>query len=82
MSQEYNKPCIYCKKNIRMTERLGKWIPTDLDGGFHYCESKKDKEKQEPKKPELKNLLEAQLLLEGLDARVKKLERIVVDPRE
>lgn len=65
-----------------MSEKLGKWYPSDLDGGIHYCEAKKQQSKQEPPKQQLKNLLEAQLLLEGLDARVKKLERIVVDPRK
>jgi len=68
-----------------------------LDGGPHYCESKVKEKKQQPadhkensgskspqaeKQPQLKNILKAQLLLEGLDARVKKLERIVVDPRK
>ena len=80
MSQEYTKPCTYCKKEIRMSERLGKWYPTDLDGGYHYCEGKKtQQQKQQPKeeKPQLKNLLEAQLLLQGMDARLKRVEKML-----
>lgn len=72
---------MYCKQEIKMTEKLGRWYPSDLDGGIHYCEAKKQQQqsqpKQEPKKPELKNLLEAQLLLEQLDARLKRVEKMM-----
>jgi hypothetical protein len=65
---EYTKLCTYCRKEIRMSERLGRWNPSDLDGGFHYCEGKKAaKQQQREEKPQLKNLLEAQVLLEGMD---------------
>jgi hypothetical protein len=77
---EYTKPCTYCKKEIRMSQRLGRWYPSDLDGGIHRCEAKKQQQqqsKQEPKKPELKNLLEAQMLLEGMDARLKRVEKML-----
>lgn len=63
-----------------MTEKLGRWYPSDLDGGIHYCEAKKQQQqqsKQEPKKPELKNLLGAQTLLEGMDARLKRVEKML-----
>ncbi len=69
------KPCTYCKKEIRMSERLGKWYPSDLNGGFHSCEAKKSK--QVPNRPELKNLLEAQVLLQGMDARLKRVEKML-----
>jgi hypothetical protein len=76
---EYVKPCTYCKKEIRMSERLGRWYPSDLDGGFHYCEGKKaaTKQQQKEEKPQLKNLLEAQVLLEGMDARLKRVEKLL-----
>ena len=32
-----------------MSERLGKWYPSDLDGGFHYYERKKLAKKTEGK---------------------------------
>ena len=69
---------MFCNREIVMSERLGKWYPMDLDGGFHYCEAKKrQQQKQEQKKPELKNLLEAQLLLRGMDARLKRVEKML-----
>lgn len=45
MSQSYKKECIYCKQEIKMTERLGRWYPSDLDGGIHYCDAKKKQQK-------------------------------------
>ena len=76
---------MYCKQEIKMTERLGRWYPSDPDGGIHYCDERKKQQqqqqqqqsKQEPKKPELKNLLEAQMLLEGFDARLKRVEKML-----
>ena len=80
MSQSYKKECMYCKQEIRMTEKLGKWYPSDPNGGIHYYDERKKQQqqsKQEPKKPELKNLLEAQMLLEGMDARLKRVEKML-----
>ena len=79
MSQSYKKSCMFCNREIVMSEKLGKWYPSDLDGGIHYCEAKKkqQQQKQEPKKPELKNLLEAQVLLQGMDARLKRVEKML-----
>ena len=70
---------MFCNRDIIMTEKLGRWYPSDLDGGTHYCEAKKQHQhlsKQE-QEPELKNLLEAQVLLQGMDARLKRLEKML-----
>ena len=35
---EYTKPCIYCKADIRMSNKNeGKWLPYNLDGSAHDC---------------------------------------------
>jgi len=61
-----------------MNERLGRWDPSDLDGEIHRCEAKKQQQSeqfQKELKPQLKNLLEAQILLEVMDGRVKRVEK-------
>jgi hypothetical protein len=61
-----------------MSERLGRWDPSDLDGGIHLCEAKKQlqsKQFQKELKQQHKNLLEAQILLEVMDARLKRVEK-------
>jgi hypothetical protein len=35
---EYPKSCVYCKAEIRMTNKNeGKWLPYNLDGSVHNC---------------------------------------------
>jgi hypothetical protein len=75
-----------------MSQRLGKWYSSDLNGGPHYCESKVKEKKQQPadhkenrgskssqveKQPQLKDILEAQVLLEGMDARLKRVKEML-----
>jgi hypothetical protein len=66
---EYTKPCTTCKKEIRMSNNTGRWLPSNLDGSAHRCFGKKE-EREKEEKPELKNLLQAQILLEGMDGRL------------
>ena len=41
---EYTKPCIYCKSDIRMSNKNeGKWLPYNLDGSTHDCKSSEEK---------------------------------------
>lgn len=69
MSQ-YQKSCTTCKQQIEMSDRNGgKWLPFNLDGTLHTCRGKVIEEK----KP---------LSLEELDARLRKVEGIVLDPRK
>jgi hypothetical protein len=52
--------------------RLGWWI--------HRCEAKKQqqsKQLQKEEKPQLKNLLEVQILLEVMDATLKRVEKML-----
>jgi len=37
MSQSYVKECIFCKSKIRMSDKEGKWLPYNQDGGQHDC---------------------------------------------
>jgi hypothetical protein len=42
---------MFCNKEIRMSNDTGKWLPMNLDGGFHSCkkvEKDNNKDKQEP----------------------------------
>ena len=35
---EYTKTCIYCKAEIRMSNKdEGKWLPYNFDGSAHDC---------------------------------------------
>ena len=72
MSQSYNKPCMFCKQEIVMSDRgAGKWLPYNLNGSVHDCKS------SGTKKVETKPLT-----LEELDARLKRVESIVIGPRK
>jgi hypothetical protein len=67
MSQSYEKNCMYCKKEIQLSDRAsGKWLPYNLDGSMHEC---KKENQTGTKKVETKPLT-----LEALDARLKRVE--------
>ena len=41
---EYTKPCVYCKAEIRMSNKNeGKWLPYNLDGSAHDCKPSEQK---------------------------------------
>jgi hypothetical protein len=51
-----------------------------LDGGVHLCEEKKQQQSKQLQKEEmtqLKNLLESQILLEVMDARLTRVEKML-----
>lgn len=62
----YKKECIYCKKEILMSEVSGKWLPLNLDNSAHDCR----KQNGHVEKPLT------------IEARLERLERIVLDPRK
>jgi hypothetical protein len=75
MSQSYTKSCMFCKREIVMSDRAsGNWLPYDLNGEVHEC---KNQSQTGTKKVETRPLS-----LEELDARLKRVERIVIDPRK
>ena len=40
MSQSYSKSCMFCKREIVMSDRTsGNWLPYDLDGQIHDCKA-------------------------------------------
>lgn len=80
----YEKACSTCNQKIRMEQINGKWGAYELGtNDYHKCgEDKKTAPPQKEPKNQLKNLLEASLALEALDARVTKLEQIVMGPRK
>ena len=89
MSQSYNKPCIYCKQEIVMSDRTsGNWLPYDLNGQVHDCKSSntgtkkvetKDKDKEWVSTPEAKawvrEIMEGPKIKE-LDERLKRVEAL------
>ena len=76
MSQSYNKSCMFCKIEIVMSDRgAGKWLPYNLDGSVHEC-------KTTSTSTGTKKVETGLLSLEELDARLKRLELIVVGPQK
>lgn len=74
MSQSYTKSCMFCKKEIIMSDRTsGNWLPYDLNGQVHECKSSNTSASTGTNKVETKALS-----LEELDVRLKRLERIVI----
>ena len=72
MSQSYSKSCMFCKREIVMSDRTsGNWLPYDLDGQIHDC-----------KQTGTKKVETRALTFESIDARLKRLESIVIDPRK
>jgi hypothetical protein len=75
MSQSYTKSCMFCKQEIVMSDRMsGNWLPYNLNGSIHEC---KKENQTGTKKVETKPLS-----LEELDARLKRVESIVIGPRK
>jgi hypothetical protein len=66
MSQ-YQKSCMFCKREIKMSNETGKWLPMNLDGSFHSCNQIQIS--TGTKKVETKTL--------SLEERVKRLEDFV-----
>ena len=70
---------MYCNKEIQLSDKAsGKWLPYNLDGSIHECKT------QGTNKVETKriNTLSEPLTLEELDARLKRVESIVIGPRK
>lgn len=75
MSQSYTKPCMFCKQEIVMSDRAsGKWLPYDLKGRVHECNTHPQ---TGTNKVETKTLS-----FEEIEARLRRLESIVIDPRK
>ena len=75
MSQ-YQKPCIFCKQEIKVSDNSGKWVPFSLDGTLHECREK-DKDKQQVKKEQVQPQQPKKLTLEYLDITLKKIEALL-----
>lgn len=79
MSQSYTKSCMFCKNEIVMSDRgAGKWRPYDLKGRVHECNT----QTQTQTSTGTKKVGAKTLTLEEIDARLKRLESIVIDPRK
>lgn len=77
---EYTKPCTTCKAEIRMSNSTGKWLPYNLDNSVHRClpaDRYKPTQQQQKPQPDAKPLT-----LEGLNARLKRVEKILFTEQE
>jgi hypothetical protein len=65
---------MFCNKEITMSNDTGKWLPYDLKGRVHECNTQTS---TGTKKVETRPLS-----LEEIEARLRRLESIVIDPRK
>jgi hypothetical protein len=71
---------MFCKNEIVMSDRgAGKWLPYNLDGGAHECKNTSTSTSINTGTKKVEN---RPLNLEEIDARLKRLESIVIDPRK
>ena len=74
----YQKPCIFCHKEIRLSNDTGKWLPYNLDGSSHECKKSEQTPttKQQVKQQEQQQEQQQQstLTLESIDKRLKRIE--------
>lgn len=42
---EYVKTCTFCKQEIQMSDKEGKWLPYNKDGSTHDCRKKNGNDK-------------------------------------
>ena len=65
---------MFCKREIVMSDRTsGNWLPYDLNGQVHDCKANNTGTKKVETRA---------LTFESIDARLKRLESIVIDPRK
>ena len=70
----YTKPCIYCKREIKLSNDSGKWLPYNLDGSGHECRPSKQGQGQQQPKEENKSTTAATLSLEKIFEHISRLE--------
>ena len=76
----YQKPCIFCKQEIKMSNDSGNWLPYNLDGSLHECRPSKygkGVEDSSRKQDQYSVRYDNKLTLESLDTRLKKVESIL-----
>ncbi len=65
---------MFCKQEIIMSDKAsGNWLPYNLDGMAHDCKSQNQTGTKK---------VETKLSLEELDARLKRVEGIVIGPKK
>lgn len=79
----FTKTCIYCNQEIRLSNDSGRWLPYNLDNTAHECKNTKSSQSQtqtqqtqQPQKVVQEH--KSTLSLEDLDARLKRVEHIVL----
>lgn len=72
----FTKPCIYCNREIRLSNDSGRWLPYNPDNTAHECKGKQSQtqQTQQQQKQIQEQQNKSQLSLESLDIRLKILE--------
>jgi hypothetical protein len=55
----YTKKCIYCQKDIKMSDETGKWTPYDKDGSVHDCRDNGRREQQQQQQENQQEIIQA-----------------------
>jgi uncharacterized FlaG/YvyC family protein len=76
----FTKTCIYCNKEIRLSNDTGRWLPYNLDNTAHECKKSNEQpqvaqQSQQPQ-PQQKQVQEPKstLTLEDIDKRLRRIE--------
>ena len=65
----FSKECVYCHKDIRLSNDTGKWLPYNTNGSFYEC-----KRIEQPQPPKQQQQQQSTLTLESIDKRLKRIE--------
>ena len=73
---------MFCKNEIVMSDKCaGKWLPYNLDGSVHECKNTNTSTSISTSTA-TKNVKTKPLSLEEIDARLKRVESIVISPQK
>jgi hypothetical protein len=78
----FTKTCIYCNKEIRLSNDLGRWLPFNLDNSPHECKKQSGYTQQQPQQQqkqvqEHKSNSTSTLSFEEINDRLRRLEKAV-----
>ena len=62
----FNKTCIYCNQEIRLSNDTGKWLPYNLDNTAHECKKSSFTQQTQPQPPTTKQNKNNNLKIYGL----------------
>lgn len=72
----FKKKCDFCGQEIQLSNDSGRWLPRNLDNTAHECKGKQPQTQPQPQQPQKEH--KSSLTLEDLDARLKRVELVVL----